>query len=371
MVLGKVFFLILPYLVSADVYKGFNKVYYTAALAVSISSFGFNIAFAEQKVKLSSILSLVLLNLLPVYLIIFLVNDSLNFFAPLISYLLILEGIFLFFFLFNDEIYLYFLSGLLLFTAQVAALILVSILKTDLIISYSILTAVSTFIILFILKKNYTPTTSVDVKNFYKIGFGAFVINGAAAIAFNADKFVVNNSFSLETANAYTFAWTLIAPAFYIGALIEKGIYSERADKNLINKTKKYTLILLGALVIYFGLLTAAVNFYPKLLPGSLEQKIFTDILYVMTPGFFLFILLHTPVNAVLFKLYRNKIRSKIALFFIPVIFLFLISLFIVTRFDLNNDVLLILSITWLYLFVLQGIKIYLMYSNQKLNFIE
>ena len=124
-------------------------------------------------------------------------------------------------------------------------------------------------------------------------------------------------------------------------------------------------------MVFYFGLLTAVVNLYPNLIPGSLDQTIFSEILYIMIPGFFLFTLIHTPVNAVLFKLYKDKIRSKIALFFSPIIILFLISLFILTRFNLNDDVMLILSITWLYLFILQGIKIYIMKTNMSKDLIE
>jgi O-antigen/teichoic acid export membrane protein len=237
--------------------------------------------------------------------------------------------------------------------------------------AFMIMMTVALIITALLIKYNYQPIDSVDLKKFYQIGISAFIINGAAVIAFNADKFLINNFFSIDTANAYTFAWTLIAPSFYIGTLIEKGIYSEKAETNLIRKTKRYSILLLAALVLYFGALTFAVKLFPNLIPNSLQQSVLIDLLYIMIPGFLLFTLIHTPVNAVLFKLYKDKIRSKIALLFAPVIALFLITMFILTQIELNNNVLLILSITWLYLFILQGIKIYLMYSNHKLNFID
>lgn len=369
-IFGKIFLFVLPYSVNADTYNEFNQVYYTASLAVSIAVFGFNISFVENPVMLRVLFLLVFINLIPVYLFILIMENSIDFEAVLISYSLILTGIITFYFLFKSNIWLYFFSHVILLVAQLSAILLVILSNMAIEFAFMLMMLVSLVVISLLLKFNYKPTQVNNIKKFYEIGVSAFVINGAAVIAFNADKFIINNFFSLDTANAYTFAWTLIAPSFYIGTLIEKGIYSEKAESKLFNKTKKYTLILFAALVIYFGILTAAVTYYPNIIPGSLQHSVFQDILYIMIPGFFLFTLLHTPVNAILFKLFKDKIRSKIALFFAPVIILFLISLFIITRFDLNDDVLLILSITWLYLFVLQTIKIYLMYTKQKLIFI-
>jgi len=210
-----------------------------------------------------------------------------------------------------------------------------------------------------------------DNKNYneyYKIGFSAFVINSAVSLGLAGDKFIVNHFFTADIANAYTFAWGLTAPIFYIGNLIEKYLYAEpNPDKNRILK-KGFLFSLLLISVYTIGIISV-IKFFPSLLPGSVSKEIFGSIFAFMITGYSLYVIFHFPLNTYLFKVSDTKKQKTISIYFsfIILIFAFVFYYIINNAFEFNYQLLLIA--VWIYIFTLLIVKALIIFRGSKNNY--
>jgi hypothetical protein len=189
----------------------------------------------------------------------------------------------------------------------------------------------------------------------YKNGAFVFIINSSIPLALVIDKFLINHYLDISTANAYTFAWGLTAPMFYIGNVVERFIYSSPgSDPSGILKKSVFAQIILvcsyAAAVVIFAL------YFPSLLPGSIDKALLKSIVLFMLPGYALYVIFHFPVNAYLFKFSDFKQKS-IALWFLAVSIIFIAALYIIflkhIPFTYTNIILTI----WIYIFSLLIIK--------------
>jgi hypothetical protein len=235
----------------------------------------------------------------------------------------------------------------------------------------NIFTALSIFIVLwfFIVYRIFDKGFS-DNKNYteyFKIGFSAFIINSAVSLGLAADKFIVNHFFSIDIANAYTFAWGLTAPIFYIGNLIEKYLYAEpKPDKNrILKKGFLFSLLLIST---YTGGILIVINFFPSLLPGSVSNEIFGSIFTFMITGYSLYVIFHFPLNTYLFKVSDTKKQKTISVyfFFIILVFAFVFYYIINNTFEFNFQMLLIA--VWIYIFTLLIVKALIIFRGKGNN---
>jgi hypothetical protein len=203
-----------------------------------------------------------------------------------------------------------------------------------------------------------------NIFELYKAGGAAFIINSAVPFALVADKYIVNNFFPVDTANAYTFAWGITVPLFYIGNLIERIIYS--SDDMHPEKMLKESLLLLFLLIlIYLTAVISAVLFLPALLPSSVNRLLLKNIFLFMVTGYSLYVLFHFPLNGYLFKFLQVGKQKRIAVIY----FVFLLLLVLVTisagAMEIRNYKFLLLSI-WGVIFTLLGIKTAVIFGGRE-----
>ena len=89
-----------------------------------------------------------------------------------------------------------------------------------------------------------SASNEVSILEYYKVGFSAFIINSAVSLGLTGDKFIVNHYFTAEIANAYTFAWGLTAPIFYIGNMIEKYLIRRTKSREKTTFKKRIGIII-------------------------------------------------------------------------------------------------------------------------------
>jgi hypothetical protein len=152
-----------------------------------------------------------------------------------------------------------------------------------------------------------------ELGSLYKIGLTTFIINSAVSLALVADKYIVNHFFPIETANAYTFSWGLIAPIFYIGNLVEKLIYSS-TSKESFRVISKAVVILLLLVAAYSISLISAANIFPGIIPASINAGLFLHILGFMITGYAVYSIINFPVNGYLFKFAEVSKQKRIAI---------------------------------------------------------
>jgi len=243
------------------------------------------------------------------------------------------------------------------------------IIPAVLIFDLSIFPALCVFTIIwfFVVYRTYQPsiTDSKNYNEFYKIGFSAFVINSAVSLGLAGDKFIVNHFFTAEIANAYTFAWGLTAPIFYIGNLIEKYLFAEpKPDKNrILKKGFLFSLILISA---YSGSIITLIYFIPSLLPDSISPETFSNIFVFMISGYSIYVIFHFPINTYLFKVTDIRKQKVISVYysFIILIFAFLFYYSIRNTVDLNYQ--LLLTVVWIYIFTLLIVKALIIFKGKE-----
>lgn len=201
-------------------------------------------------------------------------------------------------------------------------------------------------------------------KQFYKIGLSAFIINSAVSFALSIDKYFVNSFFDSLLANSYTFSWSLTAPVFYIGGIIEKFLYSG-SFKNQSGFFKKGFGLSLIFITLYAVFLILLVFFFPDFLPASVDETLVRNISVLMISGYSIYCLFHFPVNAFLFKLTPAAVQKTISLYFIIVIIILTAFFSLVFRGVISlNYTELILSI-WIYISLLLTVKVIILYNNR------
>jgi hypothetical protein len=202
---------------------------------------------------------------------------------------------------------------------------------------------------------------------YYKIGFSAFVINSAVAFGLAADKFIINHFFEIHIANAYTFAWGLTAPIFYIGNLIEKYLYAEpKPDKNRILK-KGFLFSLLLISVYTIGIISV-IKFFPSLLPGSVSNEIFGSIFTFMITGYSLYVIFHFPLNTYLFKVTGTGKQKIISIYFSIIILIFAFIFYYIINNAIEFNYQLLLTAVWIYIFTLLIVKALIIFRGKENN---
>ena len=182
-----------------------------------------------------------------------------------------------------------------------------------------------------------------------------------------ADKFIVNHFFTTEIANAYTFAWGLTAPIFYIGSLIEKYLYAEpKPDKNRI--LKKGFLFSLLLISLYTGGIITLITFFPSILPGSVSTELFRSIFVFMITGYSVYVVLHFPLNTYLFKVMHVGKQKTISLYFSFIILIFAFVFYYITNYSVQFNYQMLLIAVWVYIFILLITKALIIFKGSNNN---
>ena len=208
-------------------------------------------------------------------------------------------------------------------------------------------------------------TGNTTWKEFYKVGLSAFIINSAVSLALSLDKYYVNSFFELSLANSYTFSWSLTAPVFYIGSIIERYLYAGKYEIKFSLFRKGF-----GLSVIFIPLYTAAlicfVYFFPQFLPASVDVNHVQEITTMMIAGYSIYSLIHFTVNAYLFKLMHTSVQKEVSVYYTIILLLFIgYFYFVFQDMILLNYKTLLISI-WSYIFLLLIAKIVLLFRRKK-----
>lgn len=371
--LYKSVFLVYAYSFNQVQYNLFNQSYYTASLLILFGSLGFNISQTRIPIKSLTIFLLITINIVTTYSILHIISNPFSDISEIIPVIIYstftaVGGVLNFKLLFDGKYQKYFWVMLLFAIAHFM------IIPAVLFFNVSIFPSLCLFIIIwfFVVYKIFDKEVS-DNKNYneyFKIGFSAFVINSAVSLGLAGDKFIVNHFFTADIANAYTFAWGLTAPIFYIGNLIEKYLYAElNPDKNRILK-KGFLFSLLLISVYTIGIISV-IKFFPSLLPGSVSKQIFGSIFAFMITGYSLYVIFHFPLNTYLFKVSDTKIQKTISIYFsfIILFFVFVFYYIINNAFVFNYQLLLIA--VWIYIFTLLIVKALIIFRGSTHNYSE
>jgi hypothetical protein len=206
-----------------------------------------------------------------------------------------------------------------------------------------------------------------NFKEFYKIGVSAFVINSAVSLALAADKYFVNHFFSVETANSYTFAWGLTAPMFYIGVLTEQYLFSE-ANTSKSNILRHGFILVTALVTFYAAAMMGGITLFPNLIPDSVNYSTMLKIFTMMISGYSVYVIIHFPVNVYLFKSLGTGKQKTISIYFSIIISVYILLYIMILQGIFKIDYILLLAITWSYIFTLLITKIILMFREDKVQ---
>lgn len=363
----KLMLLLFAYFFDAEHYNQFNQIYYTASILILFSSLGFNIAVTRVGISLKILLASISINAIIVYAVLQLISapfeNGLEILAIILySIFISASGILIFQLLFAGRYKDYVVLTLLYSVLHLLIIPAVILFNIDFFAALSIvavlwfISGVPRYI------KPSSPTTQ-HIREFYKIGVSAFVINSAVSLALAADKYFVNHFFHIDLANAYTFAWGLTAPMFYIGVIIEQLLFSE--DKPSKTSILKKGFSLSASLVIvYAAAVLMVINFFPNVIPVSINYAYVIQILTLMVSGYSIYVIIHFPVNAYLFKSLGIEKQKTISIIFSIIIFLFVILYAAIMKQLFEIDYLTLLIITWSYIFTLLIAKIFIMFGK-------
>jgi hypothetical protein len=363
----KVVFLTYAYAFTQQQYNYFNQSYYTASILILFGTLGFNISLTRVPVKSITLFLFITVNVILTYFVLHLISapfQNVTEIIPVIVYSAFTAagGVLNFKLLFDGNYQKYFLMMLLFAAAHFM------IIPAVLIFNFNIFPSLCVFTILWfsIVYQTYRQNISISTnyKEFYKIGFSAFVINSAVSLALAGDKFIVNHFFAPDIANAYTFAWGLTAPVFYIGNLIEKYLFAEsKPDKNKL--LVKGFLFSLSFILIYVSAVITAVDFFPSLLPDSVPNEIFGNIFVFMITGYSIYVVLHFPINTYLFKVIDTNKQKIISLYYSIVIVIFSFLFFLTIQNVFHLDYKILLAAVWVYMFILLLIKSLIIFGKK------
>ncbi len=369
----KAMLLLFAYFFDAETYNKFNQIYYTASIIILFSSLGFNIAITRINISLKIVCLAVLVNALFVYSILQIVSDPFNNLFEIVSILLYsilisASGIFVFHLLFSGIYRDFVLLTVLysLFHLLIIPAIIFFQLNLFIVLPAAALLWFLSVSIKDVNHKNIKAEVSAsNLREFYKIGLSAFVINSAVSLALAADKYFVNHFFNLEVANSYTFAWGLTAPMFYIGVIIEQYLFSE-LNTSKSNILKKGFSLSTSLVILYAVSVLLLVNFFPSLLPSSINYSYVISILTLMISGYSIYVVFHFPVNAYLFKSLGTEKQKSISIIFSVIISAFVVLYIIIMQEIITINYLWLLIITWSYIFILLITKVFIMFRKHE-----
>lgn len=363
---SKVVLLLFAYFFDAETYNQFNQVYYTASLVILFGSLGFNISITRINLNMNRVIATVAATTILSYIFLQIISSPFGNIFQIISILIYclfssLGGIYVFQVLFSGRYTDYVLLTLLYSFLHLLIIPSMLVLKLSL---FNILPFVSLLWFIIGLPKYFHIKGSNDLKEFWKIGVSAFVINSAVSLALAADKYFVNHFFSTETANSYTFAWGITAPMFYIGVLIEQYLFSETntARSNIL---KRGFTLSSSLVIIYASGVLAAVHFIPGLIPQSVNYESVVKISMLMISGYSVYVIFHFPVNAYLFKSLSTGKQKTISAAFTAVILVYLLVYILILQEVIVINYIWLLIITWSYIFTLLITKIIIMFGEE------
>ena len=351
-------------------YNLFNQSYYTASLLILFGSLGFDIAQTRIPIRTAVLFLFVISNIIITYTILQLVSNPFSEIAiiiPIIIYSTFsaVGGVLNFRLLFYGKYQTYFWVMFVFAVAHLLVIPAVILFKTGIFPVLSVFVVIWFVIVYRLFDKEYSKNKIYT--DYYKIGFAAFVINSAVSLGLAADKFIVNHFFTTEIANAYTFAWGLTAPIFYIGSLIEKYLYAEpKPDKNRI--LKKGFLFLLLLISLYTGGIITVISFFPSILPGSVSKEIFGSIFVFMITGYSVYVVLHFPLNTYLFKVMHVGKQKTISLYFSFIILIFAFVFYYITNYSVQFNYQMLLIAVWVYIFILLITKALIIFKGSNNN---
>jgi len=363
----KVMLLLFAYFFNADTYNQFNQIYYTASIIILFGSLGFNIAVTRIGITRKTVSAAVAINTIIVYLILQLISAPFENPLEILSIIcysifIATAGIFIFQLLFAGRYKDYVLLTLLYSILHLMLIPAVIFFNIDFFIALPLigllwfLSGLPRYI-------KVKESSHGRIKEFYKIGVSAFVINSAVSLALAADKYFVNHFFSVDLANSYTFAWGLTAPMFYIGVIIEQFLFSEtRPSKSSI--LKKGFSLSASFVILYATALLIAVNFFPDLIPVSVNYNYVLDILTLMITGYSVYVIFHFPVNAYLFKSLGTEKQKTISIIFSIIIFAFVILYTVIMQGVVTINYIWLVIISCSYIFTLLVTKILIMFRK-------
>ncbi len=206
---------------------------------------------------------------------------------------------------------------------------------------------------------------SIVWREFYKLGLSAFIINSAVSLALSLDKYYVNSFFEISLANSYTFSWSLTAPVFYIGSIIERYLYSGKYEMKLSFFRKGFGLSIVF-IPLYAVLLMVFVYFFPQYLPSSVDVNYMQKITTMMITGYSIYSLIHFTVNAYLFKLVHTSVQKEVSKYYTIILFLFIGFFFFVFQDMIVLDYKTLLITIWVYIFLLLIAKIVLLFRRKQ-----
>jgi hypothetical protein len=367
---NKIILVIIAYFFTTEEYNFFNKAYYTGALLILFGTMGFHFAINQAGLKLTAVIAAVSLNVLISFAVIILFFEQvsgIDRIAGLFVYGIFsaICGIFIFQLLFKGFYIEYVkltLTGAFLYLLIVPA---VKLFQADV---YLLLPLVS-LIWFLICRPKFLKNELTGLQSLFKLyrnGIFVFIINSSIPLALVTDKFLINHYLEITTANAYTFAWGLTAPMFYIGNVVERFIYSSPGtDPKRILKKSIYAQT--GLVTLYVTALLIFTFYFPSLLPGSVDNSLFKDIVLLMIPGYALYVIFHFPVNAYLFKFSDFK-QKKIAGWYFAVTLIFISVLYIIFSEHIPFTYTNIIFTIWIYIFSLLIIKSLILFKEKNIK---
>ena len=332
---------------------------------------GFDIAQTRIPVKIFRLLLFISINIIVTYIILQIISSPFSEASeiiPVIIYSIFtaLGGILNFKLLFIGRYKTYFW---IMFLFALFHFILIPMV---LLFQFNIFTVLSALIIIWFLivfklfDKEFAE--GQGIVQYYKIGLSAFVINSAVSLGLAGDKFIVNHFFAADIANAYTFAWSLTVPIFYIGNIVEKYLFAEpKPDKaRILKKGFLFSILLIFS---YSIVVTALVKFFPILLPSSISKEIFTNIFTFMITGYSLYVIFHFPLNTYLFKVVDTAKQKIISIYFTVIILIFAVVFYLLKTYVSEFNYQILLAVVWAYIFILLIVKALIIFKDDGLEF--
>lgn len=324
--LNKGFLLILPYIVSGEIYNEFNSLYYSATMLTVIAVFGLDFVAARKKYIPKPLFTAIVLNIILSFGLFSIITGEFN--AEVLIFLVtnISFSLYTTFFLFKGDLKRYLVSSFCYFGTGLISIILSFLLSWPL---FTIFSFISISLITGLKFVNFgDDQNNYKLSEIYISGGSIFLINALSGIVFSFDKYIVNNYLGIVNANAYTFAWTLLVPVFYIGNLFEKQIYTSKKEKTEYRDVAKIAAFNASSLFLYLVVVNSVILFF-NLLPDSINKYTFSRISLMLSAGLFIFSCIHFPLNGVLLKYSSSRIQKLSGLINLALLVIFAGSILI------------------------------------------
>lgn len=364
--LNKIFFILLPFFISAKEYNSFNSEFYTVSTMAIISLLGMDYAFARYKIKIVHLVIIICFVLSFVFTIFIFIDRNVSFLKLLLVLSMIINSIVFTICLFQNNLLHYFVFNLSTFISNFASILIYKSIGGSFFVIFSILNLIFSFcyVAFYYNKKHISRTTILNLTELVYIALSIFFINSFASLVFSIDKYLINSCFDKFTANAFTYSWQIIVPSLYIGNIFEKYIYSNN-DKSLYNKKN---LMIFGinafVMILYFGIILIAINF-DFAVPSSIDKQKLIGITVMLIPFMFLFEIIHFPYNGFLLKFCSTKVQNLIGVSNFLGLLMLIFLLFFVIKFQ---SVLLLVLCSFFVLISLNVLKLLLVNANSKKN---